>query len=66
MADNTLNREKIDTNMKKEILKKYLEKTIFKRNTPTGASPNPKNFDLKKNLKMNLIRIETRNLKLKT
>ena len=28
-------------------------------NTPTGASTNPKNFDLNKNLNMNLILIET-------
>ena len=26
-----------------------------KKNTPTGASTNPKNFDLSKNLNMNLI-----------
>ena len=30
-----------------------------KKNTPTGAFTNPKNFDLKKNLNMNLISIET-------
>ena len=27
--------------------------------TPTGASTNPKNFDLKKNLNLNLIQFET-------
>ena len=35
------------------------------RNTPTGASTNPKNFDLNKNFNLNLIQIETWNLKLK-
>ena len=35
-------------------------------NTPTEASTNPKNFDLSKNFNMNLIWIETRNLKLET
>ena len=28
---------------------------VIDRNTPTGASTNPKNFDLNKNLTMNLI-----------
>ena len=31
----------------------------IKLHTPTGASTNPKNFDLNKNLNMNLILIET-------
>ena len=35
------------------------------KNTPTGASTNPKNFDLNKNLNMNLIWIETWNWKFK-
>ena len=37
------------------------EGAIFekKRNTPDGASTNPKNFNLNKNLNMNLILIET-------
>ena len=32
-----------------------------KWNTPTGALTNPKNFDLNKNLSMNLIQIKTWN-----
>ena len=35
-------------------------------NTPTGAWTNPKNFDLNKNFNMNLISIETWNLRLET
>ena len=44
-----------------EILMSFL-----KMNTPTGASANPKNFDSNKNLNMNLIQIETWNLRLET
>ena len=34
---------------------KLPSKIKIKENTPTGASTNPKNFDLNKNLNMNLI-----------
>ena len=36
-----------------------------KNDKMTGASTNPKNFDLNKNLNMNLIHIETWNLELR-
>ena len=35
------------------------DKNNNKQNTPTGASTNPKNFDLNKNLNLNLIQFET-------
>ena len=36
-----------------------LDILLIQQNTPTGASTNPNNFDLNKNLNMNLIQIET-------
>ena len=40
-------------------VEKLRTQVLIYGNTPTGASTNPKNFDLNKNLNLNLIQFET-------